>query len=163
MRRVIRFLLPALLALPAFPAAGDEPTRLAELDTYWAEVSRAVRTGDFEAYRATCHREGVLVSGNKGTSQPLSKALARWKRDFVATKAGALKADVEFRFSRRLGDETTAHETGIFLYTSRKPGEEPSREYVHLEALLVKKPGGWKILMEYQKASATEAEWDALR
>jgi hypothetical protein len=31
---------------------------------------------------------------------------------------GKVKATVEFRFSQRLGDETTAHETGIFLYTT---------------------------------------------
>ena len=32
---------------------GDEATaaRLAELDAYWAEVSRSVREGDFEGYR----------------------------------------------------------------------------------------------------------------
>ena len=74
-----------------------------------------------------------------------------------------MKASVEFRFSQRLGDHTTAHETGIFLYTSQAPGEEPKKEYVHFEGLLTKKPDGWKILMEYQKSSATEAEWDQLK
>ena len=145
------------------PIADNEGARIKELDAYWAEVSRAVGTGDFEAYKATCHEEGILVSGNKKTSQPLAKALARWKKDFVNTKAGTEKGQVEFRFSQRLGDETTAHETGIFLYTAQKPGEEPKKKYIHFEGLLVKKPGGWKILMEYQKSSATEAEWDNLK
>ena len=34
------------------------------------------------------------------------------------TKAGKIRASVEFRFSQRIGGETTAHETGIFLYTA---------------------------------------------
>ena len=156
---------PAALALAiaaASFAAGDEQARLAGLDAYWAEVSRAVAAGDFEAYRATCHPEGILVSGNKRTSQPLSEALARWKKDFTDTKSGKVKASVEFRFSQRLGDESTAHETGIFCYTSHPAGGEEKKEYIHLEALLVRKQDGWKILMEYQKSSATEAEWDAL-
>jgi hypothetical protein len=161
MHRLIPCLALALVAV--LPARADEAARLAELDAYWAEVSRSVRTGDFEAYRATCHPEGVLVSGSKKYSQPLAKALARWKQDFTDTKAGKVKANVEFRFSRRFSDETTAHETGIFAYTSQKPDEEPKTEYIHLEALLVKKPAGWKILMEYQKSTATKAEWEALK
>ena len=109
----------ALMALALAAESGlaaDDKARLAELDAYWAQVSRAVREGDFEGYKATCHEEGVLVSGSSQTSYPLSKALARWKQDFVDTKAGKIKANVEFRFSQRIGDETTAHETGIFRY-----------------------------------------------
>ena len=33
---------------------ADETSRLAELDAYWARVSRAVKEGDFELYVATC-------------------------------------------------------------------------------------------------------------
>ena len=138
-------------------------TRLRELDAYWAEVSRAVNEGDFEAYTATCHAEGVLVSGSKQTSQPLAKALARWKQDFTDTRSGKVKASVEFRFSRRVGDDTTAHETGIFCYTSQTPGGPIKKDYIHFEALLVKRRDGWKILMENQQGLATEAEWEALK
>jgi hypothetical protein len=137
--------------------------RLGELDAYWAVVSRAVKEGDFEAYRATCHEEGVLVSGGKQTSQPLAKALARWKPEFTDTKDGKRQSDVVFRFSRRVGDATTAHETGIFRYTFQLPGQPPKVEYVHFEGLLVKKADGWKILMENQVGPATEASWEALK
>ena len=137
--------------------------RLAGLDAYWEAVSRAVNTGDFDAYAATCHPEGVLVSGGKQTSQPLAAALARWKQEFLDTRDGKMTASVEFRFSRRIGDATTAHETGIFLYTSQKAGGQPKAEHIHFEALLVKKVDGWKILMENQKGPATEAEWQALK
>ena len=70
----------------------DESARLAELDAYWAEVARAVHEGDFAAYQATCHPEAVLVSGKAQTSYPLSKALARWKSEFDATKAGKIES-----------------------------------------------------------------------
>lgn len=147
-------------------AFGEEPAddaaRLAELDAYWAEVSRCVREGDFEGYRATCHPEAVLVSGKSKTSYPLTKALARWKAEFDATKAGDTEADVKFRFSQRFGDAVTAHETGIFLYTASSLDGDSLAEHIHFQALLVKKEDGWKILMEYQKSPATEAEWTAL-
>lgn len=153
----------AIRAFRVTRLANQDPARLAELDVYWAEVSRAVTEGDFEGYSATCHDQGVLVSGSKKISQPLAKALARWKQDFLDTRAGKVKANVEFRFSERLGDATTAHETGIFRYTSQAPGGPPKAEYIHLEALLVKKPDGWKILMENQKGLASEADWEALK
>ena len=143
-------------------AAQKEKVRLAELDAYWTEVSRAVGEGDFEGYKATCHEKGVLVSGSQKTSYPLSKALARWKKDFTATKAGKIKAKVEFRFSQRFSDETTAHETGIFLYSFTDPEGRWKQEHVHFQALLLKGKDGWKIMMEYQKSKATKVEWDVL-
>ncbi len=152
----------AIRSFRVTPMADADQARLAELDAYWAKVSRAVNTGDFEAYQATCHDEGVLVGGTKQYSQPLATALARWKKDFGDTREGRVKAEVTFRFSRRLGDATTAHETGIFRFISQATGEPPKVEYIHLEGLLVKKQDGWKILMEYQKGPATEAEWQAL-
>ena len=135
---------------------------LGELNAFWAEVSRSVGEGDFEAYEASCHLEGVLVSGIKKSSSPLSVALARWKKEFTATKSGEMKASVVFRFSQRVGDETTALETGIFLYSSTGPDGKPIQEYIHFEVLLVKKGGHWKTLMEYQKSKATPEEWNAL-
>ena len=155
-------LLFVLFASTQSSFAADEKARLAELDAYWAEVSRAVGEGDFEGYKATCHQEGVLVSGTRKTSSPLSKALARWKPEFMDTKAGKIKASVEFRFSQRYGDETTAHDTGIFLYSTVDPDGERKQEYIHFEGLLVKREGRWRILMEYQKSKATREEWDAL-
>jgi hypothetical protein len=142
----------------------DDPAkaRLAELDAYWAEVSRAVGEGDFGAYKATCHPEGVLISGRKQYSQPLAIALARWEKDFTDTREGRVKASVEFRFSKRIGDDTTAHETGVFRYVSQPTGQPANVEFIKLEALLVKKPDGWKILMENQIGNASEAEWKAL-
>ena len=98
----------AILVAVSLPAADGDTARLKELDAFWSKVSRTVREGDFEGYKDTCHADGVLVTGGKKSSQPLAKALARWRQEFLDTKAGKLKANVEFRFSQRLGDETTA-------------------------------------------------------
>ena len=134
-----------------------------ELDAYWAEVSRSVKEGDFQAYSATCHPQAVLVSGSKKESYPLAKALARWKKEFDDTKSGDRKSSVEFRFSHRFHDETTAHEAGMFLYQFSTKGGESAKEYIFLEALLVKRKDKWVILMEYQKASGTVEDWAKLK
>ena len=144
------------------PLVGGDPARLRELDSYWAEVSRAVREGDFEGYKATCHEQGILVSGVSRTCQPLAQALVRWEQDFVNTRTGKKKGDVEFRFSQRLGDGTTAHETGIFRYSTVDARGKRTEEFIHFEGLLIKKKGKWTILMEYQKSKAAPEEWKAL-
>ena len=155
-----------LLGQAIFCQADEPETKstktLAELNAYWAEVSRSVGEGDFEGYTATCHTEGVLVSGVKQTSYPLTLALQRWKSGFDATRAKRMKASVQFRFSQRLHDDTTAHETGIFRYTSRGEGDEEVVQYVNFEGLLRKTATGWKIVMEYQKSMASEEDWNAL-
>ncbi len=151
----------------SFYQPNNDSLLKAEIDkTFWAEISRTVKEGDFEGYKATCHENAVLVttSGKNKQSYPMTAALARWKQGFTDTKDGKQFDNVQFRFSQRIGDETTAHETGIFYFTSRDSlGKLLSEGYTHLEALLVKQNGLWLILMEYQKAKATKDEWDALK
>ena len=139
----------------------DGSSRIQELDAYWAEVSRCVNEGDFAGYKATCHKDGVIVSGSSNKAYPLAKALKKWEQDFTDTKSGKVKASVEFRFGKRLGDSTTAYETGMFLYTSIKPDGTITKDYIHLEALLLKR-GKWKIMMEYQKSKGTQEQWNEL-
>ena len=126
-------------------------------------MSRTVREGDFEEYAATCHKDGVLVAGTSKRCHPLSVALARWKKEFVDTKAGRRKSGVTFRFSQRLGDATTAHETGVFLYSATVDNGARKDEYINFEALLLKTERGWKIMMEHQKSRATKVEWETLK
>ena len=162
-------MIPEYLRVWGMWARSDQPSakerlsalREQELDAYWTEVSRAVSEGDYEGYAATCHPEGVLVSGTSQTSYPLSRALARWKQGFQDTKSGKMKASVEFRFGQRVGDITTAHETGIFRYASEVNGEQ-SVAFVHFEALLKRGQDRWSILMENQKAPASEDDWNRL-
>lgn len=142
--------------------SAENNMRLAELNEFWSEVSRSVRQGDFEGYKATCHEKGVLVSESSKSSYPLARALARWKQGFADTASGKIRASVEFRFSQRLGDNTTAHETGIFLYSTTDSDGQTKDAYIHFEALLVKKDG-WKTMMEYQKSEASQKEWESLK
>jgi len=140
--------------------------RIAELNHYWAEVSRTVREGDFEGYQATYHPDAVCVftTGQNKRTSPIDVQLALWKKDFVDTKSGKSKNKVEFRFTQRVGDSTSAHATGIFYFTSvDKDGKALSQGSVHFESLLVKRNGAWLAMMEYQKARATQQEWDALK
>jgi ketosteroid isomerase-like protein len=150
----------AFLSVAAAPAvAQTDSSTLTELDAFWAEVSRTVAEGDFAAYSATYHPDGVLVSGDR--TSPIAAALDNWEPGFAETREGTSQPRVDFRFTRRAHDPTSAHEIGIFRFTSQVSGGEPSVQYVHFEALMVKRAGGWLMLMEYQKGPATQAEWDA--
>ena len=144
----------------------EDSVRLAEIDRYWTDLSRTVREGDFEGYSAAYDDRAVIVfaTGENKFSAPISTALAGWKQGFLDTKSGKVKSDVKFRFSQRLGNETTAHETGIFHYTStNNDGEVLADHLVHFEMLLIKREDTWLGLMEYQKSKATVEEWDALK
>ena len=148
------------------PIPAIDSIRIAELNEYWAQVSRTVREGDFENYTATYHPDAVCVftTGKNKHTSPIDVQLALWKKDFVDTKAGKTRNKVEFHFTQRVGDATSAHETGIFYFTSLdKDGKALSQGAVHFESLLVKRNGVWLAMMEYQKARATQEEWDALK
>ena len=150
---------------PGVMGAPNDSLRLIELDHYWAELSRTVRTGDFEGYKAAYHADAVVVfaSGNNKVSIPITSALANWKQGFNDTKTGKTHDSVDFRFSQRIGDETTAHETGIFFFKSTDSDGKIIAEYiVHFEMLLVKRNNAWYGLMEYQKSTATREEWESL-
>ena len=151
--------LVAAAVLTAIPASALAQVTT-ELDAYWAEVSRTVAEGDFEGYAALYHPDAVLVMGG-AESYPIAKALAGWKQLFDDTHAGKAVGGVEFRFTGRLNDGTTAHETGMFRYTFEPVDGEEAGALVHFEALLVKRDGEWLMVMEYQKEPATDEEWDA--
>ena len=153
----------AIRSYKVTPLEDGEKARLEELDAYWAEVSRSVKQGEFRAYKAGCHPNGVLVSGSKKVSYPLAQALNRWKTEFDDTKAGDIEASVDFRFSHRYGDAQTAHESGVFLYAQKKKDAEPVQEYIAFEALLLKENGKWQIIMEYQMNATLKDEWDKLK
>lgn len=87
----------ALLALPAAAPAQVA----AELDAYWAEVSRTVVEGDFEGYSALYHPDAVLVMLGTGTV-PIGDALTSWKQGFDDTREGRSEAGVEFKLTQRL-------------------------------------------------------------
>ncbi|NKB71306.1 MAG: hypothetical protein GKR89_29890 [Candidatus Latescibacteria bacterium] len=153
-----------------FPYAGAAQTTaeesdariVAELDAYWAEVARTIEEGDFEGCSRLYHPDAVLVNLEKGYSVPIPQALTWWEKAFRDTQAGKTQARFRVRFSRRIHDETTAHESGIFEYWFKAEDGSETTDLVHFADLFVKKEGRWLTLMEYQKQSATAAEWAAL-
>lgn len=154
---VVAVVAVAVLVTPVTAVRAQVPQ---ELDAFWGEVSRTVEEGDFAGYSATYHPDAVVIFGME--TQPIAGALAGWEQGFVDTSAGRATSSVTFRFSERRNDATTAHETGIFRFQAGTASEEGAAQYVHFEALLVKRDG-WKMVMEYQKGPASETEWNALR
>lgn len=159
------FLLLALLTGTS-PATADTAAIEDELDAYWASVVAYLGAGDFDGLVTTYHPDAVLVSERLDTSYPITRALQRWKPGILETAAGRAVSEVEFRITRRLFSETTSHEKGIFHFRTGPTGDgaadaDFAEDYVHFEALLLKKDGAWTMLMEYQKNPATKAEWDA--
>ncbi len=150
-----------ILCLGLMSPATARAQVITQLDSYWAEVTRTVREGDFEGYGALYHPDAVLVNLGSRSSYPIEQALAGWEQGFVDTSEGRAEANVEFRFSQRLNDGATAHETGIFRYTLKQENGSETVGIVHFEGLLVRKDGRWVMLMEYQKQPATDAEWNA--
>lgn len=148
------------LTFLASPSNAESlPDRVGELDNYWAAAAETVAAGDIKAYRKTFHQDAVLVSEISGTCYPIAQAFERWQAGFEETKTGKLKAKVEFRFSKRIGDETTAHESGIFHYSTTPQTGETTSAYIYFEALLVKKDQRWLVMMEMHKSKATEEQW----
>ena len=137
-------------------------SQAADIDAFWSELSRTVSEGDFEGYSATYHPDAILVSAFSDNSYPISQALSGWKQGFDDTRDGKIKAGVDFRFTQRLRDETTAHDTGIFRYWTQTGTDEPVVAMVHFEGLLINKDG-WLMMMEYQKSPATPEEWEAAK
>jgi ketosteroid isomerase-like protein len=164
MRRINHCLL-AVSLLVASPLAGQDDPVIAELDAFWAEVARTVAEGDFEGMVATYHPDGVWVSAVP--SRPATRALrgmtAEAAEVAARTRAGEQAPRVEFRFSSRVHDSTTAHEVGMVRFTSTRGGVVVEDVYGLVDSYLVKKDGRWMILVEIQRWDMTKAEWDALR
>lgn len=153
----------ATVCLCVLLSSTAEAQVTAELDGFWAEMSRTVAEGDFEGYARLYHPDAVLVSLGAKTSYPIAQALAGWKQGFVDTNEGRATAGVVLRFTQRLHDETTAHETGMFRYSFTPADGSPAVATVHFESLLVRKDGKWLMMMEYQQAPATDEEWEAAK
>ena len=133
-----------------------------DIVAFWVEAERQVTEGDFEAYAASFHEEAILVNGMNSNSMPIQTALDGWKQGFEDTKNGNMNASVQFRFSDWAIGQYSGHLSGIFLYTWGMLHEPSQQVYIHFEALLTRSNGKWQMLMEYQKALATQEDWGKL-
>lgn len=151
---------------PLYNQHQNDSSRIAELDRYWERLNKTVMEGDFEGNKNCFHKDAVVIfaSGQNKISVPIASALAGWKESFKMTKEGKIKVEIELRFSQRIGDATTAYETGIFIYRAINTTTQVSNEYfMPFEMLLVKRNNKWYAMMEHQKPLATQEEWDALK
>jgi ketosteroid isomerase-like protein len=123
-------------------------------------VTASVANDDIVAMGRVYHPAAVLVT--KAGTKPIAAALDGWGKDIVVAKKNGVRATVEFRFSSRRDDATTAFETGIFKYTTTDRAGVSKPGYTQMEALLVKHDGKWRLVMERQLESTTEAAWNAL-
>ena len=133
-----------------------------ELDAAWKKLENTVSTGDFRSFKSVYHQDAVLVNGITKNSYPIKNAFEGWEKGFIDTKSEEIIANLDVKFSERLFDEITAHETGIFHYYTINKNGDKNETSVHFESLLVKKNNKWKIVMEYQKSRTTETEWNSL-
>jgi len=126
----------------------------------WAPISAAVARDDLGALGPLYHPAAVVVTSTE-TSRIAAK-IKQWTDDAIAAKAQGIKATVEFRFTRRQDDATSAFETGMFKYTQTDRAGAAKSRFIPMECLLIKENGRWLILMERQLEAATEAAWNAL-
>jgi hypothetical protein len=126
----------------------------------WSVLIATVASDDIVRMGSVYFPEAVLV-GPRGT-RPIKATLEGWGRDMVAAKAKGNRATVEFRFSQRQDDATTAFDTGIFKYTVIEKSGVSSPKFYPFELLLAKTNGKWRVLMERQFAEVTQEAWDKL-
>ena len=138
----------------------SEDNVLGEIDRAWDKIKDTITKGDFRSLKSSYHRDAILVNGTSKKCYAIKTALDGWKQGFDDTKAGSMDANLELKFSQRIFDSSTAHETGIFhYYTINKEGKQTD-SYVYFESLWIKKQRKWFMLMENQKSKTNKEEWD---
>jgi uncharacterized protein (TIGR02246 family) len=157
-----RYALVALGAVLAAVTTGHAQTSTKAIDAeVWAPIAASVVNDDIAAMGRLYHPDAILV--NDAGTRRIGDALAGWGKDMVANKGKGIKANVEFRFSKRQDDAQTAFEIGIFKYTVTDKAGVSTPRYRRLEALLVKNGGKWLIMMERQLEATDEAGWNAVK
>ena len=134
-----------------------------ELDRSWISMKRSIKNGDFRQFKTMYHRDAIMVNGIKDSTYSIRNAFDTWEQGFKDTKAGTIDADLELKFSRRIFDNDTAHETGIFHYYTINESGKSTDSFIHFEALWIKKQNRWFMLMENQISRASKSEWESFK
>ena len=141
------------------PTAVAPSSREIDLQV-WSVFVATVAADDIVGMGNVYFPDAVLVTPR--ATRPIKEALDGWGRDMVTAKAKGNRATVEFRFSRRQDDASSAFEAGIFKYTVIEKSGASSPKFYPFEQLLAKTNGKWRILMERQFAEVTQDAWDKL-
>jgi len=162
--RTVALTIPFVVLLAANGAAtASQPgaASTAEIDRdVWSVLIATVAGDDIVGMGNVYFPDAVLVTPR--ATRPIKEALDGWGRDMVTAKAKGNRATVEFRFSRRQDDASSAFEAGIFKYTVIEKSGASSPKFYPFEQLLAKTNGKWRILMERQFAEVTQDAWDKL-
>lgn len=166
--------LKTLIVLAALSLGGSSmlaaqsaapPTRSASSEAIdrelWSVIAATVVNADITGMARTYHPDAILVT-SAGT-KPIGSQIAEWGKDMAVAKTRGDKATVEFRFTRRQDDATTAFETGLFKYTVTDKAGKSVSSYVPFESLLERSSGKWRTLMERQLAPVTVDAWNRLK
>ena len=155
--KISKFLVtPFFMAFTLNGLAGDQVSN--EIDaTVWNLISQTVIESDIAGMANVYHSDAVLVNP-KGTN-PIKSVLARWGKGMEEMESAGSTAEVSFKFTLRQGNESTAFESGMFRYAVTDAAGVEIAEIIPFEALLVKKQGQWKIVMERQLEVVDEAAW----
>lgn len=141
-------------------AQAAEPTGAAIDAQVWTAISTTVVEHDIKGMAAAYHPDAVVVTPK--TTTPVAKALAGWGQGMEAMKKNGSRASVAFRFAQRLDGAETAFESGMFNYAVTDSAGATTRYIIPFEALLVRRDGRWRILMERQMPASDEAAWTAM-
>ena len=158
-----RAIIPLLFVLLAFVPFSADAQVNPEIDELWARVAQSVATGDPDLYMSTYHPDAIFVSQRRGITRTIVEDVEANREVWAETADGRAVRSVEFRFTERLHNENSAHETGIFRYASTEADGVERAVLIHFQAALVRKDGEWLQLLELQTTDATEAEWEAVR
>ena len=162
-RQIAAFAIALSCVISVSAGASQSPTASSTSEInrdIWSVFVATVAADDIVGMGGAYFPDAVLVTPKETT--PIKDTLARWGRDMVAAKARGDKATVEFRFSRRQDDRTTALEAGIFKYTVIAKSGTATPKFYPFEELLVKTNGKWRVLMERQFAEVTQEAWNQL-
>lgn len=143
----------------AWAEEGDQNIAAQIDQEIWIPLVESVRTADFEMHAATYHPSAVVVFTNKDSTISGRQFLANIKPDFEKRQGGPEDTILKFRFNRRIDNEDTAFETGIFAFSTLDENGDWQTAYRTLEALLIRENGKWLMLMEHQDM-ADEADWN---
>ena len=168
MKKLAIILLFFFVSFPSYSliqeGRSNSDKRIVELNAYWESLAKTAKEGNFEGMKSLYHEDAVVVKPD--TTFAVSRAFkVRWKKEIMEVKSRKRANSLKFRFSKRIGDDTTAFEKGFYHYTSieTETGKVLGDAYIHFESLLVKVNEEWVVLMEHQKQEATEEEWLALK
>ncbi len=139
---------------------AQEDAIQAELDAYWAEVVRSVVEWDLEAQKSAYHPDAISAFGDADSYS--TRLMAELYEEIEADPDAQppVNPGLEFRFSSRVHDASSAHEVGMYHFWA----DGRSDFFGLVEAYLVKKDGRWVSLLDIRRGEngRSRAEWDAL-